>query len=267
MQKILVVVPMGKDAQRVRYATIAAVAGLEWHGTLDTLYMYTGDDTAHYSDLATKLNQAARVAMMNGYEALCVVEYDMIVPADALAKLAAVDADIVYGVYCARASTSHQWLVAKELTATAAKWMPKADLIAGWGGVIESAGIGTGCTLIKRDALNGIIFESGQFASDWYLAVEAKRLGYRQAHHLGVVCGHILDDVSAVWPDPEQASMYRIDGYERMRALSSTGMYRILPDQILAIDSRREQHRAGAEVKLSPEQAAVMLRRGVVECV
>ena len=52
-------------------------------------------------------------------------------------------------------------------------------------------------------------------AADHWLALEATRRGYKQLHHLGVACGHILHDnrgnaSGIVWPDPHTEGLAQI---------------------------------------------------------
>src|SRR5690606_18039005 len=136
----------------------------EWVGPLDMVLGRVeppmGD---HFHDLAAKHNEARRLALAGNYDALWVVEYDMILPPDALRKPAEVDADIVYGLYVAR-QQPWLWLYATTLGLTHVRWLvysPFAtDGLAAslWGQVVESAGVGLGCTLIRRRALERLAF-------------------------------------------------------------------------------------------------------------
>lgn len=268
MRNVLVVVPMGQGNKRVYQATSYSVSHLQWDGRLDTILMHSDPQAqkAHYYDLADKLNAAAEMVMLHGYDALFIIEYDMVVPEDALVKLASVDADVVYGLYCLRTTTTHQWLVARELDEDRVTWVSNVELAGSWGKVVESVGLGTGCTLIKREALKKLVFRAGRFAPDWYLALDAQDYGMKQAHHLGVACGHIMDDARVVWPDVTKPELFRIEDSGRIHTLSRNNSYRVLPGQALAIDSKKMLAKAGTVVRLSQEQAAILLRKGVVEC-
>lgn len=266
MGRVLVVVPMGPNGNRIKAATALSVGNLKWNGPLDFLMSCSGERVNHFADLADKLNFAGSLALSGGYDGMLIVEYDMIVPEDALEKLAAVDADIVYGLYCARTTTDHQWLVVSDVTEESYKWPSKAQMAKSWGKVIKSNGIGTGCTYIAWRALEKITFRCGAAAPDLYLALDAKQLGLRQMHHCGVVCGHIIDDAAVVWPDPTYPAMHRIESCARVRPLSGVNLYRVLPGQAIANDTSKEVHRAGAVVSLGLEHAAAMLRKGVIEC-
>lgn len=266
MGNVLIVVPMGPKGNRIKVATSWSVANLDWDGKLDILWLYNSDPSGHFEDLASKLNQASAVCLSGEYDGMLIVEYDMIVPVDALQSLAAVDADIAYGLYCGRTSSEHPWFIAKALDETTLTWHSKQERVSFWGNVVDSKGVGTGCTYVNRKTLARVSFRGGRFSPDWYLSMDAQLLGLTQKHHCGVICGHIIDDTSAVWPDASNDSLFRIDSYNKYRPLSPSGRYQILPKQTIAIDSKKELYREGDFVKLGPEQAAIMLRKGVVEC-
>ena len=88
MDRVLLVVPLGTNANRIRTETVQSILSLEWPGVLDILWLYSGHGVKHFADLARKLNDAAGLCRCGNYDAMCIVEYDMIVPADALLKLA-----------------------------------------------------------------------------------------------------------------------------------------------------------------------------------
>ena len=189
MDRVLVVVPLGPNTNRIRTETVQSILSLEWPGVLDTLWLYSGHGAGHFDDLARKFNDAAGICRSGGYDAMLIVEYDMIVPPDALRKLAQVDADIAYGLYCSRNDSGHRWLITQHIGEHTIEWPDRAELVSWWGSIVPSRGVGTGCTLIHAAALDTVTFRSGGAAPDWYLAVDAHNAGLRQAHHCGVVCG------------------------------------------------------------------------------
>lgn len=270
MENLLVVVPMYPGTEPVRASTFASVAGLQWNGRLDVLWMRNDSPVGgwHYVDLADKLNRAAQIALQGRYAGMVVIEADMVVPSNALQRLYEVDAEIVYGLYCSRTSRGHQWLLAKGIDEQGVQWPTRDELRGYWGSVVQSSGVGLGCTLIKREALLSVAFRTVMhgFAPDWYLAVDAQEDGIRQAHHCGVVCGHVLDDRRVVWPDPDATDLYRIEEAAAVAILSVGGAYRVLPGQRLAMDGEGRAYEAGEVVTLGEEVALKLIRRGVVEC-
>lgn len=195
---------------RIEPETWASLQALQWPGTLDIVLGRNDTVTGHrYEDLANKHNQARTLALYGGYDALMFVEADMVIPADALERLAAVDADVVYGLYCSRHTPQFVWLCCDRLSATSVNWLVTSAETAGriWGRTVESAGVGLGCTLIRRQALDSVGFRTHPkhtVADDWLFSLDCQRHGLRQAHDLGVVCGHIVDDKMMVWPSRER---------------------------------------------------------------
>jgi len=199
---------------------------LEWDGQLDYLFLVGGDQlyegeharSTAYLNIARKYEQARRHALAMGYDAILQVESDMIVPPDALKKLASVtDAGVVYGLYVWRHGSA-QWSAYSEVkysTGTSLSADPERARES-WGKVIDVAGVGDGCTLIWRDTLERIerwTDEVGHVSCDWMMSLDCQELGITQKAHLGVVCGHLTEKPSPriLWPDPEQEKLYRIE--------------------------------------------------------
>lgn len=161
----------------------------------------SGERMSRLTDLCYKHNQARRLTLDGGYDALLCVDADMVLPVDALDRLCGVNADVAYGLYVSR-QTHTRWLcfIDKSMTTTYTGAM---------NGVIDSCGAGLGCTLIHRHVLERIEFRTnGHTASDWWFAIDAANYGYRQAHDLECVCGHIDGD-RVLWPDNERR--YRVE--------------------------------------------------------
>jgi hypothetical protein len=191
---------------------------MDWDGQLDFYQVIGGDDASKpYDNVVRKYNEIRQVVLSNGYDALMTVESDMIVPKDALRRLAAVDADVAYGLYVWRHGIPF-WTAYTELKAdrgTPISMYPERAKEA-WGQVIDVQGVGHGCTLIHRQVLEAMIFkwEPGEFGCcDWHMALDCLEMGLTQKCDLGVVCGHIATDPVAriLWPDPEARGLYRAD--------------------------------------------------------
>lgn len=148
------------------------------------------------------------------WDYMLAVEADIIIPDNALELLLEVDADIVYGLYCFR--QSHDWNIFRRLDHKSGKSLSRTPSLARkyWGKVINTLGLGTGCTLIKREVLEEIYFRSGTLGHDWEFALEAKRKGFTQKAHLGVLCGHINND-TAIYPS--YSDMARLERQEYFR--------------------------------------------------
>lgn len=266
--RILVVVPMAPGHNPVRMQTYGTVTQLQWPTPLDVLWLRDDQPAKpHNVNLADKFNQAKRLVLAGDYAGMLIVEADMIVPADALLRLAEVDADIVYGLYCSRTAGGHPWLYCTHLDEYGSLWPNAATLRSQWGTVQPSAGIGTGCALLSAHALAQLPDfrgdDAGGFAPDWYLALDAARLGLRQAHHLGVVCGHIMDVERVLWPDVASPTLYRIDIAPQAVVMAGDMRYVVRPGQALVVGSNI--YRPGDVLVINPEQAPLLLRKRVIE--
>jgi hypothetical protein len=51
-----------------------------------------------------------------------------------------------------------------------------------------------------------------RFADDWQFALDCKEKGFRMAHDLSVVCGHIIHTGGVLWPDIDAPEMHRVEG-------------------------------------------------------
>ena len=158
--------------------------------------------------------KARRLMLDNGYDALMTVEADMIIPSDAIRRLIDCEADIAYGLYVFRAVSS--WSAFTRLDKLSGRSVSKdPELAKEWFGTRRQvAGVGFGCTLIKRHVLEAIEFRSEPgSANDWYFSLDAQEKGFKQVCDLGLVCGHIdLHPVPRViWPDPNLPGLYRND--------------------------------------------------------
>lgn len=169
-------------------------------------------------------NKARRLVLDNGYDYLFTVEADMVIPPDALTKLLAVDADVAYGLYCFRNTST--WSAWTELDMVRGRSIRKdrSRAKAAWGKVIDVAGVGMGCTLIKRHVLETLEFRvddinNPDVHNDWVFAYDLQQNDFTQKCDLGVVCGHIsmTPTPRVIWPDPDAPRMYRNDFIEGIK--------------------------------------------------
>jgi hypothetical protein len=235
MPDILVYVPI----HRLWGRALQSILRLEWDGRLDIVFA-KGDDAppeadkqARFEAVTAKYNHGRDALLAGSYAAMLTVEDDMIVPSDALRRLWATDADIAYGLYCWRNSNWHKWSAYTELGERHGVSLSddREAASAAWGTVVDVAGIGNGCTLIRRHVLERLAFRKTPYACcDWGLALDAQAAGYRQACDLGVVCGHMTNtrestrqfpavtgttgEPRIIWPDPDlegTGRLYRLE--------------------------------------------------------
>ena len=217
--RVLIFCPTYPRMPLVRSVTLQALMSLDWpayelvFGRDDI----TDPDRAQgHQNMYEKYVCARQMALDGGYNALLTVEADIVIPRDGLNKLLEVDAHVVYGLYCSRkADYGYNWLVIQE---PGSFYAPPASLDDGfrreaWGKVVESVGHGLGCTLIRREVLERVHFRYPDplVACDWYFALDCQAEGIRQAHHCGVVCGHVNGN-ETLWPDPEMICRRTIVG-------------------------------------------------------
>ena len=207
VQSVLVYCPTYPTDPKVKPQTKKCLEALEWDCRFDVVYGESDHDQYlvkddHRQELAMKYNQAREMALAGKYDALLTVEADMIIPPDTLNKLSRVDADVVYGLYVSRYNL--QWFLYLE-GPTKGKQISRDKRIRRqvWGKILESCGIGNGCTLIHRNVLEKIRFETTPgVAQDWIFAHTCQEHGFRQAHDCSVVCGHI-NEREVIWPNPQ----------------------------------------------------------------
>jgi hypothetical protein len=175
----------------------------------------------------------------NGYDALLSIESDIIVPPDTIDKLLEAESDIAYGLYIWR-HKPRRWSAYKTLNLWGGEsysYDQQGDVTSDWGNIVDVAGLGMGCTLIKPNVLRAMPFrihdgEPGWIADeygeqfetlgidpfrphpnlvcdDWLLALDAQHYGFSQRANLGVVCGHIDND-AVLWPDPIATGFYKV---------------------------------------------------------
>jgi hypothetical protein len=213
---VLVYVPMAPTTPRIYARTVQSLFTLDWADELPIVF--GRNDTPKgdkYADLRHKHNAARRMALDGNYDAVLFVENDMVLPADALRRLVAVDADVAYGLYVNRHGWN-RWLAFFNIAGYGGVSFSQDEerMRDAWGNVRESKGVGMGCTLIHRHVLEAIEFRNAPddaVADDWMFALDCAERGYRQAHDFGCVCGHITPDGKVLWPNPDTPTRYSVE--------------------------------------------------------
>lgn len=215
--KVLLYSPLNPTVPRVYARTLQGIITQDWPFPMEIVFgKHDQTNGQHaYDNLIDKHNQARRMALEGGYDALFLVEADMVIPQNALLRLAAIDTDVAYGLYVSRHG-SHQWLAFSSLRDHTGKSIDRDRRYCAqvWGKVIETKGVGMGCTLIRRNVLEKIEFtRRGSCADDWYFSLDCIEAGFTQKHDLGVVCGHILGSNGAgtAWPNIHKQEMVEIE--------------------------------------------------------
>lgn len=168
-----------------------------------------------YQNTLHQFRNAQRVALANGYDALCTFESDMIVPADGLIKLWATTlqeggeapAAVVYGLYMLRHGSNvvnaFRKLEGSPNIDQSVSLFPELYAEGMRAGRLAVSGCGMGFTLIRRSVLERFEFrnwDDGSFAPDWALASDCQAAGIEQVARFDVRCGHIESNGLILWP-------------------------------------------------------------------
>lgn len=229
MPKLLIACPI-KDA--LMLPTMRAIIELQPLGydRSDIVFLRCADTPGQDARdaIAAQYNEARRMVLENGYDALLTIECDMLPPPNAIRRLRDCQADIAYGLYVLR-RPPWEWSaysVIEGMGAYPLSAVPERAR-AEWGEIVDVDGIGLGCTLIQRRVLerltfraHGLLHGDGQRSHcDWYLGLDAKEAGFTQRCHTGVVCGHIHPTDAAgtgaptvLWPTAE-APFHRFEPF------------------------------------------------------
>lgn len=221
IKDVMVFIP----AYRLEAETIQAVTALQWGGPLtvviqwDNPYFHEEERKKRHVDIENVLHQYERgreTFLAGKYDAMLVIESDIIPPADALEKMAKVKADVVYGVYRFRRSNVINIFerypdkngipprnVGESLSAK-----PYLLRRAVAQGVYPCSGAGLGCALIRRKVLEKVEFRKEVDLAahcDTYFNRDVLKHGFSQAAEMTVICGHKDVDGILFWPElPEK---------------------------------------------------------------
>jgi hypothetical protein len=206
MDDVMVFVPV----YRLEPETVSAVFDLEWEGPMTFVFQEDNPHagTCRETGIKNHLHQYQRgreLFLRGNYEAMLVIESDIIPPRDALMKLAAVDADLAYGVYVFRVT---QVVNVFEAYPRPSRNPGESLSVRGlWprlrNRVIDCSGGGLGCVLIKRHVLEEQGFrlnDNGAAFCDSPFTVDCWRAGYEMKADTSVICGHIREDGEVLWP-------------------------------------------------------------------
>lgn len=230
MSKLLIVCPI---ADKVLLPTMRAIIELDPSGyeRADTVFLRAapveGQDPR--DAIAAQYNEARRLTIEGGYDALLTVECDMLPPPNAIRRLRNCNADVAYGLYTLR-RPPWEWNAYSVIEGMAAWPLSRVEERARqeWGEVVDVDGIGFGCTLIQRRVLEALHFradgllhaDGGRSYCDWYFGQDVSMTGFSQRCDTAVVCGHIHPQdehgaprPSILWPIGEPP-FYRFEEFD-----------------------------------------------------
>lgn len=199
---------------RLEPETVQALFALEWGGPLSFLLQR---DNPGPNGIVNHLHQYTRgreVFLLGPYDAMLIVESDIIPPPDALTRLAALDCDVAYGVYVFRSKVSPVVNVFERYpdnNGRPARNAGESLTVRGlWRqaqrrGVVPCSGGGLGIILVKRHVLKAVPFalpddgDPRTFCdTPWTQAVY--QAGYTMRADTRVICGHKDTDGEVLWP-------------------------------------------------------------------
>lgn len=199
MDDVLVFTPV----LRLEPETIRAIMGLQVDGAISLLLQrdnpYGDGPTNHLH----QYRRARDLFLAGTYDAVMVIESDIVPPADALRRLADLDADVAYGCYMFRPGNVVNVLqrypqparnVGESLSCHPGLWDSAKKQ-----GVIECSGSGLGCILIRRNVIESVPFEMEPGAVgffDYYWTEQVYRAGYSMKADTALTCQHIDTDGS-----------------------------------------------------------------------
>lgn len=190
---------------RLEKETVDAIMKIKPIGPMEILFTRDNPYGDGYTDVLHNYRKGRAAVLDGGYDALFVVESDMIPPADALIKLAAMNTDIASGLYMYRHGRPMVNALRKEGSKNPGQSMtlfPNEALRAKRKGVVETGGAGIGCVLIKRRVLEDIDFRNDHGAyCDWFFTADSMRAGFKWMINFDVVCGHKRPDGIVIWPE------------------------------------------------------------------
>ena len=192
MCRVLLYVPLHREIPAARASWIAQYAP---DTEIDVFIMrwepHPGKGA--YENLDEKSEAARRVAVVGRYDYLFIVEDDVILPTDALARLLSVEASFVVGLYRGR---PENW-GSKRLSVRIAdpdgpqsaddRPLELTDIPAN-NQIVSCTGIALGCTLIHRSLFECIDWVLGR---DYELGKMLLRNSIPLLCHTGVRCGHV----------------------------------------------------------------------------
>lgn len=190
---------------RLEPETVSAVLALQWAGPIRFVFQADNPHPLGRDNILHQYQKGRELFLAGEDEAMMVVEADIIPPPEALIRLAALNADVAYGVYQFRASpvinVFERYPGAVRNEGESLSLHPEKLARARRAGVVLCSGGGLGCALIKRQVLERFEFrheETG--ACDTYFNRDILRAGMIQKADMGVVCGHKNEAGEILWP-------------------------------------------------------------------
>jgi len=189
-----------------------------WEWVLDTGDPFPAPD---HRNVLAKYKRARQMALDGGYDALVTVEHDMVLPPDALEKLASTaQAGVVYAPYVLRHGAlvlnTWQYIGTQGLGMPLGLYPHELNRYRE-AGVGRICGCGWGCTLIWRSVLERVPFHDGAGSNppgDIQFAMDCLRAGVVAMGRFDAPCGHFDEEGRLLMPYDDSPPMLRIEALE-----------------------------------------------------
>lgn len=193
---------------RLEPETVRALLRLEHD---DALALYLQRDNPHGDDGHANIlhqYQAGRAAFLaSGYDAMLVIESDIIPPPDAIRRLIELKADVAYGHYVFRttqvSNVYERYPGQPRNEGESLSIHPSKYRAAMKKKKVACSGAGLGCVLIQRHVLERFDFRTvagdGGHCDTWFNR-DVLRAGLLQRADMELVCGHKHEDGRTFYP-------------------------------------------------------------------
>lgn len=213
MLDILIFTPV----YRLEPETVLAIFAMEWDGPLTTILQRDNPRKKGRREdgIANHFHQYQRgreLLLRGPYDAMLVIESDIIPPPDTIKRLAALDVDVAYGCYVFRNNRCpvvNIFEAYPEKNGIRSRNVGESLTVRGlWAdavkaGVIKCSGAGFGCVLIKRHVIEEVPFRliptNGHCDTPW--TRDVWRAGFSMMADTRVLCGHKDEDGTILWPE------------------------------------------------------------------
>ncbi|MBK8772646.1 MAG: hypothetical protein IPM06_19775 [Rhizobiales bacterium] len=222
----------------------------DWTWTIGRHNPFPGSD---HRNVLAQYQQARQVMLDGGYDALLTIEHDNVLPDDnAVQRLLDTPGDVIYAPYVLRHGVHvlSVWRYSGDFNIGESLTLHQDELAHARRAVVwRVSGVGMGCTLFRRHALEQIAFRPGQgnsYAPDIPFAQDALRLGLISNARMDVP---VLHRQNEDWLHP-----YMTIGLKKYFCRVNVNA--------LATDGERFTLVQGTEIEMLPSQAYDLVRAG-----
>lgn len=210
MRDVLIFTPV----KRLEAQTVQALMALEWPGPLSLLYQRDNPTGSGPMDHLHQYQRGREIFLSWPYEAMLIIESDIVPPPDTLLRLAELDVDVAYGCYVFRTPgpkvvnvferyPQPARNVGESLSCHPGLWQAALRR-----GIVDCSGGGLGCVLVRRRVLEEVEFRTEKnpdgasyYFCDNYWTDDVHRGGYSMKASTLVLCGHVDVDGQVYYPE------------------------------------------------------------------